>query len=261
MDYSPLDQPEIARTLFYPERLWFPTPPDAQDHRIPVAAGVRVSARFYPRDLKAPTVLLFHGNAEVACQYDPLARSYHHAGANLFVADYRGYGLSDGIPTIASMMDDAGCVYEYAARALESAGYAGPRFVMGRSLGSQSAIIVAAAFPGELNGMIIEGGFAGIERLLSRFTSGPLPAAVLGVIQAHKATLSSIRMPLFVIHGENDEVVPAEEGIALYVAVSSPDKELLLVPNAGHNDLLSVAPSKYFGTLKKFLSEHGGTFG
>ena len=104
MDYSLLDLPQISQAMFYQQQIWSPAPAGASDHMIPVAPGVSISGRFYPRDLESPSILFFHGNGEVACQYDSLAPFYTNAGANLFIADFRGYGRSGGKPSFSRMI-------------------------------------------------------------------------------------------------------------------------------------------------------------
>lgn len=228
---------------------------------------------------------MFHGNGEVACHYDDLALYYRHAGVNLFVADYRGYGLSDGKPSLATMMADAHKIYRYLAVLLEREGYTGSCFVKGRSLGSQSAIEVAASFQGEgqerhalaqpplekggmgatpsnpplekgdVVGLIIESGFAGAERVFARINATPTEAA-RAVMTMHRKKVEAITLPLLVIHGEEDDLVPVEMAVELYDAVASKDKEICLIPGAGHNDLLSVAPGAYFSTFKAFIAKH-----
>ena len=83
VDYTPLDHPLMSQTMFYPQRVWSAPPSGATDHLIPVSTGVSVSARFYPIEPEAPSILFFHGNGEVACQYDTLVPSYHRAGSEL----------------------------------------------------------------------------------------------------------------------------------------------------------------------------------
>ncbi len=255
IDYRPLDQPEILKAVFFPKRFWTPPPPGAGDHRVSVAGGISVSARFYREGPKAPTVLMFHGNGEVACHYDDLASYYRRAGVNLFVADYRGYGLSDGKPSLGAMMADARTTYRYLAALLEREGYVGGCFVKGRSLGSQPAIEVAACFQSEIRGLIIESGFGSPDRVFVRIGAIPTEEAQ-AVLRMHRKKLETLTLPLLVIHGEEDDLVPVELAVDLYDAVVSQDKEICLVPSAGHNDLLSVAPGAYFSAFKAFIEKH-----
>lgn len=249
-----LDRPEILSLVFYPRREWCPPPPGAVDHRIPVAAGVSISARFYPGPgADAPTILFFHGNGEVACDYDGIAPLYERLGLGLFVADYRGYGVSGGSPTISALLADAQAILAYLVSWHESQGHHGPLFVMGRSLGSQPAIELASRQPGALRGLIIESGFASPLHLL-RYFGLPLGLPQLSQIEAaSQARLHAVTLPALIIHGQRDELIPADEGQSLYDAIGSARKRLVIVPRAGHNDLLMVGAAQYFNAITEFV--------
>ena len=101
-DYSALDRPDIAMNAFYPRRNRTPTPAGAQDFALPVAEDISLSCRFFPVAQGQPTILFFYGNGETAADYDNIAPIYNQVGVNFFVADYRGYGQSGGLPTFSS---------------------------------------------------------------------------------------------------------------------------------------------------------------
>jgi hypothetical protein len=95
-EFKILDRPEILQFIFYPRRDFSPHPrvPNAVNHLIPVDEGISISCRFYFDDETSPNILFFHGNGEIASDYDDIAPLYTQLGINFFVADYRGYGLS-----------------------------------------------------------------------------------------------------------------------------------------------------------------------
>jgi hypothetical protein len=93
-DYLLLDQqPLLAQYLLFPRRDFTPPPPGAFDLLVDVEANqnVQVAARFYPYHADFPWILYFHGNGEVASDYDYFCKMYHARKINLVVADYRGY--------------------------------------------------------------------------------------------------------------------------------------------------------------------------
>lgn len=253
IDYTAFDRPEITLLMFYPQRVWSAPPAGATDHLVPVAPGVSVSARFFAHRQDAPNILFFHGNGEVACQYDDIAPYYGQAGANLFVADFRGYGRSGGSPSFSTMIADATRIYEYFRDALAQAGFHGPRFVKGRSLGCHSAVEVAARYQDELAGLIMESGSAALRRLATRYDVGLELQAIEDILRLHEEKLRSIRLPLLVIHGELDDLVPLEHAIALHDTVASREKHLEIIPGAGHNDLLWVGLEQYFEAVRRFV--------
>ena len=135
VDYSVLDDISISMNAFYPRKNWSTTPPGASDHAVAVDDEISLSCRLFPVGDEAPTILFFYGNGETATDYNGIAPFYNQTGLNFFVADYRGYGRSGGWPSFTGMLTDSHVVLEYASGMLESAGYTGRIFVMGRSMG------------------------------------------------------------------------------------------------------------------------------
>jgi pimeloyl-ACP methyl ester carboxylesterase len=206
LDYGLLDG--ISSAIFYPRRHWSPPPRGAVDLRFPAGDGVELSARLYPSDPGSPHILFFHGNGELACEYDELAPDYRAAGAGLLVADFRGYGASTGAPSFSTLIADARACFRGARDALRARGYGGPLLVKGRSLGTHSALEVAARFPGELAGLIVESGASALERLAQLAGVDPRSAPLERLIAGHRAKVRSICLPLLMLHGEADELVP-----------------------------------------------------
>jgi len=87
-------------------------------------------------------------------------------GINFMPVDYRGYGRSGGRPTVAAMMQDCHTIFEFARYWLLDNRYQGPLIVMGRSLGSASALELAWKYPQQIDALIIESGFANVKPLL-----------------------------------------------------------------------------------------------
>ena len=139
IDYSLLDIPEIIGMMFHPQRVWSPVPDYGQDLMVEVEPDVPISCRFYGYDKSMPTVLFFHGNGEVACQFDPVSEYYRSSGANLFVADFRAYGLSGGVKSFQNMIDDCSKIYKYCVNMLATMGFDNQIIVKGRSLGCYSS--------------------------------------------------------------------------------------------------------------------------
>ena len=253
IDYTPFDIPEISSMAFYPQQVWLPPPADADDVMIPVGDGVELSGRFYKHDKAAPTILFFHGNGEVAYMYDDIAPHYHRAGANFFAVDFRGYGRSGGSPSFSTMIGDSNATFEFVKVYVAEAGYAGPLFVKGRSLGTHSAIEVAARHAPEVRGLMVESGSAVMDRMTSRYGLDPETPAVKEALRQHEEKVRSITLPLLIIHGERDDLVPTESAVTLYDMVGSEHKEIELIPGAGHNDLLWLGMPQYFGAVAKFV--------
>lgn len=122
-----------------------------------------LACSFHPATADAPTVILFHGNGEVVCDYlGGFANWFAWLGWNLLLAEYRGYGMSTGEPQLGRMLDDVVHVVQATRTLPERIG------ALGRSVGSIFALEAAARFP-SLAGVILESGVADpLERLLLR---------------------------------------------------------------------------------------------
>ena len=253
-NYSSLDRPEISMNSFYPRRNWTPTPPGAEDYMVSVENGVSLSCRFFPvgspEDLESPTILFFYGNGETAVDYDGIAPIYNQVGINFFVADYRGYGRSEGVPAFSTVLSDGRKVQEWLWGTLDSGGYHGPRYVMGRSMGRHAAFDLAANPPDGLTGLIVESG----RPSLGNFTSGLEPAESQKFQAAYAEKVQSIEIPVLVIHGQMDDLAPLSDAVGMYQRFVSSDKHLLIIPGAGHNDLMHLGFTEYFNAIHKFVS-------
>jgi len=250
LDYGKLDQPEIAMSSFYPRHNWTATPPGARDHTIQVDEGVSLSCRFFPAGQADPTILFFYGNGETAVDYDDIAPIYNQIGVNFFLADYRGYGMSGGTPAFSTMLSDAGKVLRNLKDFLNESEINGKVFVMGRSMGRHAAFELAAGRDRDdgIAGVIIESG----RPTLGQFTSGLQPQEAESFQAAYREKVSSISIPVLVIHGEIDNLAPVQEAEAMYQEISSKDKRMLTVPGAGHNDLLYRGIDEYFAAIRDF---------
>ena len=254
-DYGFLDQPEVARVLFHPRRdpPNRPLPLRVRLVRIPVDEGIAISARMHRADPAGPTVLFFHGNGEIAADYDGISPLYTGLGINLFIADFRGYGSSDGQPRASHLLADAIAIYEKTASILEENELrARPLFIMGRSLGSAAAIEIARHARDNIDGLIVESGFAYTLPLLAtlglRWEQEQTDEARDGFGNLEK--IAQVHVPTLIIHGEDDWLIPVENGHALHEGCGAADKRLVTVPGAGHNDLMFTGQAEYFDALR-----------
>ncbi len=261
-----LDDPRILIHVFYPRREERHNPEKAEvssERSVGAAVSFKVDENINIEGQSylsgssassAPNLLLFHGNGETAYDYDDIGPVYADSGINFFVVDYRGYGTSGGSPTFSGMLKDAVKIFQDFALLLKDKGLSGNVFIMGRSLGSAPALEVALKFPDKVSGLIIESGFAHTYNLLTTLGVDPLlldPEKERLVSNLEKMKKAS--MPVLVIHGELDEIIPPSDGLDLYKAAGTDDKELLLIPGAGHNTLLLYGLKEYLRAISGFV--------
>lgn len=259
----PMDDPEILRNLFHVRKTPPNTHPDTdkvRDGSIQVDENVHLGYRLYLHNSIAPVLLYFHGNGEIASDYEGIASFYNLSGVSLLVVDYRGYGWSTGTPLTTRMLPDAEIVLKKLPDILKEEGIMPGRsiFVKGRSLGSAPAIYLAKHFSDQMKGLIIESGYADAPSLFRRLgidipdqlaEDDTLPVNNVGKMKA-------ITMPLLVMHGAEDTLIPVIHGRDLYDASPSPTKELLIIQGAGHNNMLVAGTAKYFNAIKQFVEKY-----
>ena len=102
-------------------------------------------------------------------------------------------------------------------------------------------------------GLILESPFTSARDMASRVL--PLPGVrYLAQTRLEVAgAVGELRMPLLVIHGEADEIVPFRMGRAVYEAAVATRKTFHPVPGGHHNDTYLVAGRAYWEWLRGFL--------
>ncbi len=244
---SVFDSRELNERLFFPRKDSSPPPAGAVDLEVPGEPTLHV--RVHRARAGIPTLLLFHGNGEVISDYDDSAAQFAEAGVNLAVMDYRGYGLSSGVPTLRNTLADAPRVLD-AVRAHVAA----PVIVMGRSLGSACAAALHADSPEGVLGFVFESGFVDLGALVRR--RGMSAPRELTPDEVHifdpVPKLARGRLPLMVLHGADDSLISPTEGQRAYDALTTQSKYLTFVPDRGHNDI--SLSSVYWAALTKFVA-------
>lgn len=255
--YDSLDRPEVLSAVFHPRPDLEPNPIDHRvtDHRIPVATDVHIGARFHAHSASGPNLLFFHGNGEIVSDYDQLGPLYGKLGINLLAVDYRGYGRSTGQPTVTAMMSDCHLILSFVRDWMKDQSHSGPLVVMGRSLGSASALELAAEHPAQINGLIIESGFAFAGPLL-RLLGVDLDAIGFkeedGFVNLEK--IGRYTAPTLIIHAEYDHIIPFTDGMALYKASAAQDKRMLKIEGANHNDIMMRGFDSYMQSVERLAT-------
>jgi abhydrolase domain-containing protein 17 len=230
------------------ERVIFQPPPSSYHsrsrgfERLPVAEDGWIYAAHLPAPEGAPTILFSHGNAEDLGLAMPFLRQLHAAGFGVISYDYRGYGRSSGSRArVVTAAEDAEAVYEWAVLDL---GIPPDRIIVhGRSLGSGPTLLLASRHP--VAGVILESAFTSTYRVITRVPLLPFDRF------PNLAAVRKLDVPVLVIHGTADEVIPVSHGRRLYAAAREP-KQALWVEGAGHNDLAAVAGDEYIATIRDF---------
>lgn len=247
--------------LFFPSREVSGDPAQVglpfEDVRFQAADGVNLHGWFVPGSGDT-TLLWFHGNAgNIGDRIENILVLNRSVGVNVFIFDYRGYGLSEGSPSEKGIYLDAEAAIAYLT-SRPDVDRDGGLVVFGRSLGA--AVAVEMATRQSFRGVILESPFTSVKAMARRTNPILSRLVPVGLIVQSRfdslAKMSEVVSPILVVHGRADETVPVEMGVALFEAANDP-KRLHLIDGAGHNDTYLVGGEDYFEAIEAFISGAG----
>lgn len=268
------DSPLVSGIAFQPRKATMGTGTQAgeSDGEIACADGASAGYRVYaglPAGSRRAVCVYFHGNAEICTDLSHGIERFYAAGLAVVSLDFRGYGWSKGRPTMGTLCPDAEKVHAALPALLAKAGLDGlPRILFGRSLGATCAVHLGTTQAASYAAVILESGLQTIKDLpmlapLSMMI--PNGQQMLQMVPEPLGTLdkmASLQLPLLIIHGEKDEIVPLAQAVAAHGRCPATDKTFERVAGAGHNDLLMHAAERYFKAVQvvvdKVASGGGG---
>lgn len=199
--------------------------------------GVRLSSWLVrARGSRRRTLVYFHGNAATASDCWGWASLLREQGTDVLLAEYRGYGQSEGRPSAAGIELDAAAAVRFL---LEDERVPPSELVVhGQSLGGAAAISALAGPARDAAGGVIESSFTSLHDMARQVVGLPLTYAVPDAYHLDSASRASrVRAPVLQIHGDQDEVIPYAIGERLRDALSP--RRFVRVPGGQHN-LLDV---------------------
>lgn len=240
------------RFLYFPIRTLAAQPTDyglrAEELRLTTSDGVRLHG-WWIRAKGEGVVLLFHGNGGNISHRLERAKLFVDAlGTDLFLVDYRGYGLSEGTPSESGLYRDGLAIYD----AARERGFPPDRIVLhGESLGCAVAVEVALTRPA--GALALETPFLSVPALARKHYPFVPTMFVRSRFDA-ASKVGRVTVPKLFLVAERDEIAPPEQGRALYDR-AAPPKELFVIPGAGHNDTYVVGGARYLEAWRRFLGQ------
>ena len=239
----------IERMFFYPDSARYTSPEQfglrAENVELRSADGTKLHAWFLPASGAAKgTVLHLHGNAANVSNHLPLVAWLPARGYHVLMLDYRGFGKSEGSPTLDGIVDDA----------LAALAYLRTRpgidrnkiVVIGQSIGGATALRMLARDSTGVRLAVIDSAFASYRGIARDAAGGGVMAPVAALAAAALPdsdkdpvnALKSIRMPLIFIHGTRDSVIPHTHSDTLHAA--APSSQLWKVTDGAHITALAM---------------------
>ena len=205
-------------------------------------ADVKLHGLWLPQaDAKAPVLLYLHGARWDVASSAGRMRRMHSLGFAVLGLDYRGFGRSTAtLPSEGLAGEDARAAWDWLARQHPQA----RRYLFGHSLGGAIAVRLASEVDDEA-GLIVEGSFPSIAEVVRTFKWGWLPFSALITQPFDSASrIGQVRAPVLVVHGSEDQLIPAELGRALFDKASEP-KRFVLVEGGSHHSTNAVGQAQY----------------
>jgi fermentation-respiration switch protein FrsA (DUF1100 family) len=210
-------------------------------------AGWFVHSRVGP---SLATVIFFHGQGGNITNVRSIGESLASLGFDALLFDYRGYGKSEGeIADERDLYADADAAYDYVVNEL---GTPPERVVLyGHSLGTAAVADVASRRI--CGAIILESGLSSASDIAgTKLPWLPRWLYPLGRNRFESAKkLAAVSCPVLIAHGEPDNVVPTQEGLALYSAANAP-KQLIILPGADH-DVSGYGGEAYLSKVATFI--------
>jgi fermentation-respiration switch protein FrsA (DUF1100 family) len=232
----------VALLYFNQRAMLFPIPPvgrtapdaaglsEAEEHVLTTADGEKVIVWHVPATPDRPVVLFFHGNGDFLAGRVSRFKGITADGTGLVALSFRGYAGSTGSPSEQGLLQDAAAAY-----AFTTARYAADRIVVwGFSLGTGVAVAVASEHP--IGKLILEAPYTSTVDVASSMLR-VVPVSLLMRDPFHSdRRIARVKVPLLVMHGENDPAIPIRFGERLFDMANEP-KQFVRFRGGGHENL------------------------
>lgn len=215
--------------------------------------GVRLSCYKQERFTRGKMLLVFHASNEIVGDYtESFAHEVDKMGINLFIAEYPGFSMSTGTPSLINILGLVPEIIKKCGTPLKDL------VVFGRSIGAAYAIEAVTQHP-EIKGLIIESGMANFYERFERRVSAEdidvteevLKKEVLKYFN-HQEKLKKYKGATLIMHTKEDRIINVKHAKMNYEWANEP-KELKLFDNGDHSDIQFSNKRAYFDTIREFV--------
>ncbi len=223
------------RFIFFPEQL----PSDysfdlsSQDKEVffTTADQETINGILFTTTQRKGVVLYFHGNAGSLASWQDIGKDITPLGYDLLIIDFRGYGKSTGQFSEEGLYNDGVASYEYL---LANQYKSDEIIIFGRSLGTGMAVDLASKV--KAKALILETPFTTLPQLANTLYPFLFPSTFIKYTFDNFSKVKGLSLPIFVLHGDRDKVIPLKHGRKLFLAASG-YKKMCIIKGGSHNDL------------------------
>ncbi|OAI54843.1 hypothetical protein AYO44_03210 [Planctomycetaceae bacterium SCGC AG-212-F19] len=249
--WRPLQTLETA-LVFHPtpaSESWVDPPEEmhVEDVWLTTPDGTRIHAWWAPVWTASGAILYCHGNAgNLSHRLGNIFRLSTMLGESVLIFDYPGYGKSDGAPSEGGCYAAGQAAYDW----LTDNKRIPPEHIVlfGKSLGGGLATELALHRPHRA--LVLVKTFTSVPNMARRSWLTSASASMVHNEFDNLAKIGRCPGPVYVAHGDRDQVIPLAQGQQLFTAAPSP-KRFFLLKGAGHNDPL---PADFLADLAGFLA-------
>ena len=234
--------------------------------------GVKLVGNYYHNADGAPVVIMFHGYRSSAVRDGMGAfKACKEGGYNILMVDQRAHRESGGRCITFGVKERYDCV-DWIHYVRKRCGKDTKIILIGLSMGASTVMMATGLdLPENVKGVIADCGYSTPKDILQTvikmmklpvglaYPIVKLSAKVYGKFDLESASateaMAKSKVPILLIHGEADELVPCEMSRANYEACAS-EKELFTVPGAGHGLSYLTDVEGYMGKFKGFLEKN-----
>jgi pimeloyl-ACP methyl ester carboxylesterase len=233
------------RSVLYPA----PRPPRAPGPQLGelIRLPSTVATWSPPASRDGVVIVHFHGNGEQLATLEPIVSGMRARGLGVLAVEYPGYGLAGGSPSRRSILAAGTEAIDFAADRL---GISRERLIIqGQSLGSGVAAQLASG--DRARKLVLISPFTSVGDLAAHLFVAPVRYLVRDRFDT-RAVAPSVHVPVLIIHGTNDELVPFTMGEEL--ARLFPNARLLPIVGGRHNDLWSRHERVVASSIAEFVA-------
>jgi pimeloyl-ACP methyl ester carboxylesterase len=245
---------QFEEKFYFPKKEWREIKIPYSEDFIPVDKDTLYTAFFQPRIIPKATVLFFHGAGGNISTYMFMITPLVKNGYQVYAVDFRGYGKSTGKPTHVNVAKDAEVVY---TKMKENKKIKNTKIIVyGASLGCQIATSLTKKHQEEINGLILDGGFASFADVAKLYAPKEVHTYIdnaLGKMYPSREEIKEIKnIPKLIIHGKNDKSIPINQSEIVFKNAQEPKK--LFVSEKGHLEALTLETDKILKQIDNLLT-------
>ncbi len=225
----------------------------------------------YQKKKAKGTIIYLHGVGDCKIGGVPFAHCLYNAGYNILLYDSRQHGESEGYYCTYGFYEKYDVSSAISFLESQKKMKIGKIGIYGTSMGGSVAIQAAAIDP-RISIVVSEGSFTALRIVFVDYQKRiiKMPWHFLrniALVQAQKMAnfkarlvspiddIKRVHVPIMIVHGKNDKFIKSEYAKQLFESANEP-KKLILVDNAGHNDVWETGSNKYHQIVVEFFGKY-----